>query len=381
MKTSDFYFDLPDELIAQHPSGVRGEDKLFVLDRGVYRPWNAADASSADKTAGASQTDGTAQFAHHMMADLPDLIETGTLMIFNNSRVRRSRCYGRTTDTGREAEFLMLQCLPTFLPGAEPNSVWKAMVKNAKKQKTGKVFAFPDGTQGTILENPADAGTEFRTVHFDRSIDEPWFERNGHIPLPPYIKREDTEEDSERYQNVYAKEVGSAACPTAGLHFTEDMLGRLAAKNIDIAYVTLHVGLGTFLPVRAENIEDHKMHEEYFTVSEETAAKVNAAKKEGRTVLAVGTTSVRTLESAWQGGSVEEGGYLPAGGHSTSIFIYPGYKFKCVDRMFTNFHTPGSTLMMLVSAFAGKQNIMTAYQTAVKERYRFFSYGDAMLIR
>lgn len=372
MKTSDFYFDLPDELIAQHPSGVRGEDKLFVLDRGLYRPWNVAEASI---------NDGSAVYQHKMMADLPDLMEPGTLMIFNNSRVRRSRCYGKTLDTGREAEFLMLQCLPAFLPDAAPNSVWKAMVKNAKKQKPGKVFAFPDGTQGTILENPADDGTEFRTVHFDRTIDEAWFERNGHIPLPPYIKREDTDEDSERYQNVYAKEVGSAACPTAGLHFTEDMLSRLAAKNIDIAYVTLHVGLGTFLPVRAENIEDHKMHEEYFTVSEETASKVNQAKKEGRTVLAVGTTSVRTLESAWIGGSVEEDGYLPAGGHSTSIFIYPGYKFKCVDRMFTNFHTPESTLMMLVSAFAGQKNIMSAYQTAVKERYRFFSYGDAMLIK
>ena len=211
-------------------------------------------------------------------------------------------------------------------------------------------------------------------------ITEEWFERNGHIPLPPYIRREDTEEDSERYQNVYAKEVGSSACPTAGLHFTEAMLERLKAKNIEIAYVTLHVGLGTFLPVRAEKIEDHKMHNESYYISEETAAKVNQAKKDGRPILAVGTTSVRTLESAWQGGSVEEGGYLPSGHFDTSIFIYPGYSFKCVDKMFTNFHTPESTLMMLVSAFAGKANIMNAYQKAVENRYRFFSYGDAMLL-
>jgi S-adenosylmethionine:tRNA ribosyltransferase-isomerase len=218
-------------------------------------------------------------------------------------------------------------------------------------------------------------------VKFDVPITEEWFEKNGHIPLPPYIRREDTEEDSERYQNVYAKEVGSAACPTAGLHFTEEMLEKLKAKNIEIAYVTLHVGLGTFLPVRAEKIEDHKMHNESYYISEETAEKVNQAKKESRPILAVGTTSVRTLESAWQGGSVEEGGYLPSGHFDTSIFIYPGYSFKCVDKMFTNFHTPESTLMMLVSAFAGKANIMNAYQKAVENRYRFFSYGDAMLLK
>ena len=360
MLTKDFYFDLPEELVAQHPSGVRGQDKLMVISRTGGNP------------------------LHHAMQDLPDLIESGTLMVFNNSRVRRSRCYGRTTDTGREAEFLLLNVLTKVAGISEeivPGRCWKAMVKNAKKQKPGKVFVFPDGTKGEIIYNPVDEGTEFRTVYFDRIVGEDWFEKNGHIPLPPYIKREDTEEDSERYQNVYAKETGSAACPTAGLHFTEDMLKRLAEKNIEIAYVTLHVGLGTFLPVRVDNIEEHKMHEEFFSISEETAQKVNAAKKEGRPVLAVGTTSVRTLESAWTGGSAAEGGYLPAGAHSTSIFIYPGYKFKCVDKMFTNFHTPESTLMMLVSAFAGKDNIMNAYKCAVENRYRFFSYGDAMLIR
>ena len=355
MLTKDFYFDLPEELIAQHPSGVRGQDKLMVLSRN-----------------GGNQTEIT-EPKHYKMEDLPDLIPENTLMIFNNSKVRRSRCYGKTVDTGRECEFLMLT--------PYPDGTWKAMVKNAKKNKPGKVFVFNDGSKGTIVENPADIGTEFRTVKFDVPITEEWFERNGHIPLPPYIRREDTEEDSERYQNVYAKEVGSSACPTAGLHFTEEMLEKLKAKNIEIAYVTLHVGLGTFLPVRAEKIEDHKMHNESYYISEETAEKVNQAKKEGRPILAVGTTSVRTLESAWQGGSVEEGGYLPAGHFDTSIFIYPGYSFKCVDKMFTNFHTPESTLMMLVSAFAGKANIMNAYQKAVENRYRFFSYGDAMFLR
>ena len=199
---------------------------------------------------------------------------------------------------------------------------------------------------------------------------------NGHIPLPPYIKREDVDEDAERYQTIYAKETGSAAAPTAGLHFTEEMLAKLKAKNIEIVYVTLHVGLGTFLPVRAQNIEDHKMHEEHFFVSDETADAIERAKAEKRPVLAVGTTSMRTLESAW---STELGG-LKRGWQSTSIFIYPGYKFKVVDKLFTNFHTPESTLLMLVSAFAGKDNVMAAYQEAVKKEYHFFSYGDAMLI-
>lgn len=355
MLTKDFYFELPDELIAQHPSSVRGEDKLMVLNRN-----------------GGNQTEIT-EPEHFLMSDLPELIPENTLMVFNNSKVRRSRTYAKTIDTGREAEFLILQ--------EYEDGTWKAMTKNAKKNKVGKVFVFVDGTKATIVENPLDVGTEFRTLKFDKKIDETWFEKNGHIPLPPYIKREDTTEDSERYQNVYAKETGSAACPTAGLHFTKEMLDRLAKKNIEIVYVTLHVGLGTFLPVRAENIEDHKMHNEFYTITKEVADKINQAKKEGRPVLAVGTTSVRTLESAWEGGSVQNGGKLKDGTFGTSIFIYPGYEFKCVDKMFTNFHTPESTLMMLVSAFAGKNNIMNAYKTAVDHKYRFFSYGDAMFIK
>lgn len=346
MKLTDFDFDLPQELIAQHPSGIRGQDKLMLLNR----------------------KNGNVE--HFSMDDLPDLILPGTLMIFNNSKVRRARCYGIKQTTGRETEFMFLNQID------KDGQIWNTMVKSAKKQKPGMKYTFPDGSIGTIIDHPGNAGTEFRAMSFDFVIDEAWFERNGHIPLPPYIRREDTEEDSERYQNVYAKETGSSACPTAGLHFTENMLARLDAKGIERDFVTLHVGLGTFLPVREENIEDHKMHEEVFTVSQSTADKINKAKKEGRPILAVGTTSVRTLESC-----CDENGVVKAGTSSTHIFMYPGYKFKVVDQMFTNFHTPESTLIMLVSAFAGRENILSAYKTAVENKYRFFSYGDAMFIR
>ena len=346
MKLTDFNFDVPEELIAQHPSGIRGQDRLMLLNR------------------------KTGETEHHKMDDLPDLILPGTLMIFNNSKVRRARCYGIKETTGRETEFMFLNQID------RNGNVWNTMVKGAKKQKAGMRYKFPDGSIGTIIDHPGNAGTEFRAMHFDFVITEEWFEKNGHIPLPPYIRREDTDEDSERYQNVYAKETGSAACPTAGLHFTEEMLSRLNEKGIERDFVTLHVGLGTFLPVREENIEDHKMHEEVFTVPESTAEKINRAKKEGRPILAVGTTSVRTLESA-----ADENGIIKAGTSSTHIFMYPGYKFKVVDQMFTNFHTPESTLIMLVSAFAGRENILSAYKTAVENRYRFFSYGDCMFIR
>lgn len=250
------------------------------------------------------------------------------------------------------------------------------MVKNAKKQKPGMHYKFPDGTIAQIVEHEGNAGTEFRALKFDFPIDENWFEKNGHIPLPPYIRREDDDTDSDRYQTIYARETGSAACPTAGLHFTELVLEKLKEKNVDLEWITLHVGLGTFLPVRADNIEEHKMHEEFYTVPYDVAEKINSAKKEGRPILAVGTTSVRTLESA-----SDENGIVHGGTRSTNIFMYPGYKFKVVDQMFTNFHTPESTLIMLVSAFAGRENILNAYKTAVENRYRFFSYGDAMLIK
>ncbi|MBQ7157914.1 MAG: tRNA preQ1(34) S-adenosylmethionine ribosyltransferase-isomerase QueA [Treponema sp.] len=352
MKLSDFTFELPQELIAQKPSGVRGEDKLMRLDR------------------------VTGAVSHFAMADLPDLVEPGTLMIFNNSKVRRSRCYGikessgSERGSGAEREFMFLnQTTPA-------GDTWRTMVKGAKKVKGGNTFRFTDGSVGTIVDAEEDAGTEFRTIQFPFQLQEDWFERNGHIPLPPYIRREDDDTDSERYQTIYAKETGSSACPTAGLHFTEPVLTRLREKGVDLAWLTLHVGLGTFLPVRTENIEDHKMHEEVYTVPYDVAEKINQAKKEGRKILAVGTTSVRTLESA-----SDENGVVRGGTGSTHIFMYPGYKFKVVDQMFTNFHTPESTLLMLVSAFAGREHILSAYQTAVEKRYRFFSYGDAMLIQ
>ena len=346
MKLTDFDFDLPQDLIAQKPSGKRGDDRLMLLDR------------------------KNGSVFHHQMNDLPDLIMPGTLMIFNNSKVRRARCYGIKETTGRNQEFMFLNQLD------KEGFLWNTMVKSAKKQKNGMRYQFPDGTVAQIVDFPGNEKTEFRALKFDFPLDEKWFEKNGHIPLPPYIKREDTEEDSERYQNVYAKETGSAACPTAGLHFTEEMLSCLAEKNIERDFVTLHVGLGTFLPVRESIIENHKMHEEVYTIFESTAEKINKAKREGRPILAVGTTSVRTLES-----SADEKGFVKSGTSSTRIFMYPGYKFKVVDQMFTNFHTPESTLIMLVSAFAGRENILNAYKNAVENRYRFFSYGDAMFIR
>ena len=349
MKRTDFYFDLPPELIAQYPSERRGNDRLMVLGR------------------------KSGEVSHRAMSDLPNLIESGTLMVFNNSRVRKARVFGTKEFTGREVEFIFLNKVD------EASCVWNTLVKNAKKQRAGMRYEFPDLSIGTILENPQNEGTEFRTVKFDFALTESWFEKNGHIPLPPYIRRADDEADSERYQNVFADNIGSAACPTAGLHFTNEMLETLERKKIERAFITLHVGLGTFLPVREDNIEDHKMHEEIFTVESEAARKINQAKKEGRPILAVGTTSVRTLESV----CVEEGGAwrVREGTFETSIFMYPGYKFKIVDQMFTNFHTPESTLIMLVSAFSSRENILNAYEEAVREKYRFFSYGDAMLIK
>lgn len=351
MKLSEFDFDLPQELIAQRPSGVRGQDKLMFLhkDSGIVE--------------------------HFSMSDFPDLISSDTLMVFNNSKVRRSRCYGikefdKEGMGGREQEFMFLNQMSSDL------KVWHTMVKGAKKVKEGNRYRFSDGSIGTIHLAATDEGSEFRTIHFDFPLTDDWFLKNGHIPLPPYIKREDDDTDSERYQTIYAKETGSSACPTAGLHFTDEIFAKLDKKGIERVFVTLHVGLGTFLPVRSENIEEHKMHEEIYSIPFDVAEKINEAKKQGRPILAVGTTSVRTLESA-----SDENGFVKGGSSSTNIFMYPGYKFKCVDQMFTNFHTPESTLLMLVSAFAGKENILNAYKNAVQNKYRFFSYGDCMLIK
>ncbi|MGA2546002.1 MAG: tRNA preQ1(34) S-adenosylmethionine ribosyltransferase-isomerase QueA [Rectinemataceae bacterium] len=347
MRTDDFSFSLPEELVAQHPPARRGESRLMVLDR------------------------ASGERAHARVDRLVDFIEPGTLMVFNDSRVRKARIYGEALDTGSKTEFLLLR--------RATGDAWEAVASKIRRQRPGRRYAFPEGMSAEIIgysEAEDGNGPDTVIVSFFPSLTEDYLERVGHVPLPPYIRREDTREDDERYQTIYSRELGSAACPTAGLHFTEDILASLDAKGIRRANVTLHVGLGTFLPVRTENIEGHAMHEEEYSVPDLTVRRVMEAKAEGRPILAVGTTSLRTLESAWVQG---EG--LRAGRGSTRIFIYPGYRFNAIDALFTNFHTPKSTLLMLVSAFAERETILDAYAEAVRERYRFFSYGDAMLIR
>lgn len=345
MLTKDFYFDLPEHLIAQEPSEKRGNDKLLVLDK------------------------HTGEYTDKMMSDFPSLIDENTVMVVNNSRVRKARTYGESA-TGGIVEFLFL--------GQNNDGSWKAMVTKSKKQKVGKRFLFRtlDGNPyiEAVIEKENDDNT--RDVRFSSIVTEEFFQLCGHVPLPPYIKREDNFSDESRYQTIYAKKEGSVAAPTAGLHFTPDLLEKVREKGVKIYEVTLHVGAGTFLPVRTENLEDHHMHTESYEITPETAAALNQAKKDGKKILAVGTTSIRTLESA----SNDEG-MIEKLTDNTSIFIHPGYKFKFVDNLLTNFHTPESTLLMLVSAMAGRENILNAYSHAVDEEYRFFSYGDAMLIK
>lgn len=337
MKTSDFSFDLPNELIAQYPPEVRGTSRMMVLDRtaGTYQDRN--------------------------IKDIVDYFGPDDVMVVNNTRVRKARLYG-TSPTGGKVEFFLLHPLDT--------RCWSVICKKSRKQTVGKTYDFPGGVTGSIVQDYGDS----KVLEFSISIDDTYLDANAHVPLPPYIKRSDEEADSERYQTIYAKELGSVAAPTAGLHFTDEILDKIRSKGTQILEVTLHVGAGTFFPVRTENIEDHKMHTEAYTISRDVADALNQAKAAGKKITAVGTTSMRTLESACSGG------LIPAGSSSTSIFIYPGYKFKFVDRLFTNFHTPESTLLMLVSAFAGRDLIMRAYKHAVEERYRFFSYGDCMII-
>ena len=339
MKTADFSFELPDELIAQNPPERRGLSRLMVLDRNGQKR------------------------SHHRMGDLPALLDSGSLLVFNNSRVRKARIYG-ISETGASVEFLLLKRL-------DPRS-WTFMARRSKRRRPSSRYAFEDGLAAEIvdLENK-------RLLRFDRPVDDAWLDRHGHIPLPPYIRREDTPEDQERYQTVYAATTGSAAAPTAGLHFTRELLAEFADRGFETAFITLHVGPGTFLPVRSEHIEDHVMHEESYSIDEETAAAIEKARSEKRPIVAVGTTSLRALESAWD----EEQRHLRRGEAATSIFIYPGYAFKLADQLFTNFHVPESTLLMLVSAFAGREFILESYQEAVDRRYRFFSYGDAMLVK
>ncbi len=347
MRTDDFSFDLPESLIAQYPTSLRGASRLFVLDR-----------------MGQGHTDSR-------VSEIGDFLEPGTVMVFNDSKVRKARLYGVAEDTGAKVEFLLLSPLAGGGDPVKGSSAWIVMCSKARRQKTGRPYLFPGGLKGRITAEREDE----KVVEFDVPVGDVYLDKNGHMPLPPYIKRGDEVSDAERYQTIYARTTGSAACPTAGLHFTQGILDSIKAAGVDIRWVTLHVGLGTFLPVRVESIEQHKMHEEWYSVPFETAWAVDAAKREGRKVLAVGTTSLRTLESAWSPSG------LRPGDSSTSIFIYPGYRFNVVDSLFTNFHTPKSTLLMLVAAFAGRETILEAYREAVGLGYRFFSYGDAMLIR
>ncbi|MFW6260871.1 MAG: tRNA preQ1(34) S-adenosylmethionine ribosyltransferase-isomerase QueA [Spirochaetota bacterium] len=354
MKTTDFSFELPDELIAQHPSDRRGESRLMVVD----------PASGA--------------ISHRMVADLPEILSPQTVMVFNDSRVRKARLYGRIVghDGGKPREFLLVRELPTAAPdagaGVRARARWEGMTKRPSTLREGTAIVFPGGRTARVVGHRE----MFVHLEFDEPLEEEYFSEHGHVPLPPYIDRDDEAEDEERYQTVYAREPGSVAAPTAGLHFTPGLLERLETAGVDIEWVRLHVGIGTFLPVRVENVDEHRMHEEQCVLSAQTASRLNAARTAGRRLLAVGTTSVRTLESAW---NAETERLEPFSGE-TDLFIRPGHRFGAVDMLFTNFHTPRSTLLMLVSAFATRELILRAYEEAVRERYRFFSYGDAMLI-
>jgi S-adenosylmethionine:tRNA ribosyltransferase-isomerase len=338
VKTSRFSFDLPDELIAQVPAADREAARLLVLDR------------------------SSGALSHSSVKDLAGLVEPGTVVVLNDTRVRKARLFC-TRPGGRAAEIILLQ--------RNEEDLWEAITGRAGRLKPGAVFEFPEGVSAVLERSEG----ETRFFRFSPAIDDEWLQRNGHVPLPPYIRRPDARADEERYQTVYARALGSAAAPTAGLHLTQHLLDELQARGVQTTKVTLHVGLGTFQPIRAENIEDHRMHEEAYCVPAATKLLVDAAVREGRPVLAVGTTVVRTLESAWG----KEG--LREGEGRTSLFITPGYPFKVVSRLFTNFHTPGSSLLVLVSAFAGTERILESYGEAVRAGYRFFSYGDAMLIR
>lgn len=354
MKTSEFSFDLPERLVAQQPAEQRESARLMVLDRATGR---TTDSS---------------------VRELAGWIEPGTVIVLNDTRVRKARLFAQSAG-GARVEFLLLE--------QRDAATWEVIVGRARRMRPGKAYRFPDGVIGTVVEGePAGAARaldgpaapeaqETRLVRFEPAIDEAYLERNGHVPLPPYIHRPDAPADQERYQTVFSRVLGSAAAPTAGLHFTPGLLAELEARGAQVAYLTLHVGLGTFLPIRSENIEDHVMHEERFSVPARTKHLVDSARAEGRPVLAVGTTVVRTLESTWTPDGLREGE------GSTRAYITPGYEFRVVTRLFTNFHTPGSSLLVLVSAFAGREVILRAYAQAVAREYRFFSYGDAMLIR
>ena len=341
MKTSDFYFDLPEELIAQVPIEDRSSSKLMVLDK------------------------ETGIIEHKIFKDVINYLNPGDCLVLNNTRVIPARLIGEKQDTGGKIEFLLLK--------RTEEDTWEALAKPGKKAKIGTKFSFGDGKLIGEVVGLAEEGS--RIIKFDyEGIFEEVLDELGKMPLPPYIT--ERLEERERYQTVYSKHRGSAAAPTAGLHFTEELLKQIKDKGVNIAFVTLHVGLGTFRPVKVDDVLNHEMHSEYYMVDKEAAEKINKAKSNGNSVICVGTTSCRTVESA----SSEDGTIKESSGW-TKIFIYPGYKFKIVNRLITNFHLPESTLIMLVSALAGKESVLNAYDTAVKEQYRFFSFGDAMIIK
>ena len=340
MKTSDFYYDLPPELIAQTPLEKRDESRLLCLDK------------------------ATGEWSHHHFYELPEFLRAGDCLILNNSRVLPARLLGRRLPGGGACEVLLLQ--------DKGDKVWECLVRPGKHLREGARVSFGDGELTAEIAEVLPDGN--RLVRFDyNGIFLEVLERLGKMPLPPYIKEE--LQDQERYQTVYSKVNGSAAAPTAGLHFTPELLERIAAKGVGVGYVTLHVGLGTFRPVKEDEIEQHDMHSEYCTIPQETADLINRTKANGGRVICVGTTSCRTIES-WAG----EDGTMTATGGWTNIYIYPGYRFKVMDALVTNFHLPESTLIMLVSALAGREHVLAAYEEAVRERYRFFSFGDAMFI-
>lgn len=341
MQKKDFYFDLPQELIAQTPLKDRSSSRLMVLDK------------------------ETGEIEHKIFRDIADMLNEGDCLVINETKVIPARLIGERKNTGAKVEILLLKRID--------KDTWETLVHPGKKAKIGDRIVFGEGLlEAEICEVVAE-GNRIVKFHYD-GIFEEILDKLGQMPLPPYITEK--LEDKTRYQTVYAKNEGSAAAPTAGLHFTPELLKKIEDKGIKIAKLTLHVGLGTFRPVKADDILDHKMHSEFYMLEQSQADIINEAIKNGKNVIAVGTTSSRTLESV-----ADENGFVKAGSGWTDIFIYPGYKFKVVNKLITNFHLPESTLIMLVSALAGRENILNAYNTAVKEKYRFFSFGDAMFIK
>ncbi|WP_019132513.1 tRNA preQ1(34) S-adenosylmethionine ribosyltransferase-isomerase QueA [Peptoniphilus obesi] len=339
MKTEDFYYDLPEELIAQHPLKNRSDSRLMLLNK------------------------DNGEIEHKHFYDIINYLNPGDVLVLNNTKVMPARLFGHRENKDEKIEVLLLK--------QKEDDIWECLTKPGKKTKIGSKIIFSDKLKAEVVDISEDGSRYIKFFYngiFNEILDE-----LGEMPLPPYIKEK--LEDKSRYQTIYSKVEGSAAAPTAGLHFTEKLLEEIKNKGIDIVYLTLHIGLGTFRPVKADRIEDHQMHSEYYILNEDAAKRINKARENGNRVIAVGTTSVRTLESiaADDGRLSEKSGW-------TDIFIYPGYKFKAVDALITNFHLPESTLVMLVSAFASKEKILNAYNEAIKEKYRFFSFGDAMFI-